>query len=307
MDNVLSSPLFLTGYLRGVDVLEQASVTVKPGEARSFEWKGYGFRIHIPKGALPTDISECTIHITASLSGQFQLPEGCELVSGVYWLSCPVQFAKPVTLDIQHCVAIEKPQQRRFLSFVRSKCSQKQLPYKFRLVEGGTFAPGNTYGSISVTEFSCFGIGLLNMSSLLFSQPRTQPDTLPEAQPEAQPEKKPEAQPEKKPEAQPEKKPETQPEKTQPEKKPETQPEKKPETQPEKKPETQPEKKPETQPEAQPEKKPETQPETPEMQPVVKPEINYIARVFRTSDGRKQWLIYVVVTKDIQLNMVVSL
>ena len=242
--------VFLAGYLRGVDVLKQASITLSPKKEQSFEWKGYGFRIHIPKGALPTDISECTIHITASLSGQFQLPEGSELVSGVYWLSCPVQFAKPVTLDIQHCVAIERPQQRHFLSFVRSKCSQKQLPYKFRVVEGGIFAPGHSYGSISVTEFSSFGIGLLNMLSLLFSQPRTQPET--------QPVKKSDTQPE----AQPEKKPETQP---------------------------------------------ETQPETPEMQPVVKPEINYIAKVFRTSDGRKQWLIYVVVTKDMQLNMVVSL
>ena len=165
--------VFPAGYLRGVDVLEQASITLSPGKKYSFEWKGYGFRIHIPKGALPTDISECTIHITASLSGQFQFPEGSELVSGVYWLSCPVQFAKPVTLDIQHCVAIERPQQNSLLTFATAHCSQRQLPYKFDVMEGGEFSLGSSYGSISVKHFSCFAI----LKYILgFSQPETQPE-----------------------------------------------------------------------------------------------------------------------------------
>ena len=151
--------------------MEQASITIKPAEARSFEWKGYGFRIHIPKGALPTDLSECTIHITASLSGQFQFPEGSELVSGVYWLSCPVKFAKPVTLDIQHCVAIERPQQNSLLTFARAHCSQRQLPYKFDVMEGGEFSLGSSYGSISVKHFSCFTILQYIPSLVGFSQP----------------------------------------------------------------------------------------------------------------------------------------
>ena len=160
--------VFLAGYIRGVDVLEQASITLSPGKEQSFEWKGYGFRIHIPKGALPTDISECTIHITASLSGQLQFPEGSELVSGVYWLSCPVKF---VTLDIQHCLAIERPQQNSLLTFATAQCSQRQLPYKFDVMEGGEFSLGSSYGSISVKHFSCFAILQYIPSLVGFSQP----------------------------------------------------------------------------------------------------------------------------------------
>ena len=165
--------VFLAGYIRGVDVLEQASITLSPGKEQSFEWKGYGFRIHIPKGALPTDISECTIHITASLSGQFQFPKGSELVSGVYWLSCLVKFAKPVTLDIQHCVAIERPQQNSLLTFARA---QRQIPYKFDVMEGGEFSLGSSYGSISVKHFSCFAILKYILTLVGFSQPETQPE-----------------------------------------------------------------------------------------------------------------------------------
>ena len=44
---------------------------------------------------------ECEM-VTASLTGQFKLPEGHELVSAVYWVTTPGKFTKPVTIEVQH-------------------------------------------------------------------------------------------------------------------------------------------------------------------------------------------------------------
>ena len=135
-------------------------MTINAGEARSFEWKGYGFRLHAPKGALPPDHPQCTLHIQASLSGQFQFPKGSQLVSAVYWISAPVTFSKPLVLDVQHaCSAEISPLD---LKFVKAQCTQKELPYQFKPVEekesNEVFTEYSSYGSISTTKFSGFGI-----------------------------------------------------------------------------------------------------------------------------------------------------
>ena len=125
----------------------------------SFEWKGYGFRVHVPEGSLPAGMSGCRIKIRASLSGQFQLPEDSDFISPVFWITAPCKFTKPVTLEIQHCALSEHNDATLSnLSFVSAKCSQKGLPYRFRQVDGGVFTLHSSYGSIQLSHFSGFGI-----------------------------------------------------------------------------------------------------------------------------------------------------
>jgi len=148
------SPL-VVGYLRGVEVIDHTSFTYT-GQAQSFEWVNRGFKLHIPEDALPPEVNEAQVHITASLSGQFQFPEDAELVSGIYWLATPHKFAKPATVEIQHCsLRTEHPAS---LTYVVAKCTQKDLPYHFNVLNGGVFAPSSRYGSINLTHFSGVGI-----------------------------------------------------------------------------------------------------------------------------------------------------
>ena len=153
-------------------MIAQTSITIKAGEARSFEWKGYGFRLHAPKGALPPDHPQCTLHIQASLSGQFHFPEGSALVSAVYWISAPAKFSKPLTLEIQHSCSTDKVSYLS-LKFVKAQCTQKQLPYQFEPIEESNevFTQHSSYGSISITKFSGVAIthpdgSLLHLSYL---------------------------------------------------------------------------------------------------------------------------------------------
>ena len=143
------------GYLRSVEVLGHTSFTYT-GRAQSFEWLNHGFKIHFPENALPSEVNECRVHVTASLSGQFQFPDDTELISGIYWIATPHIFTKPVTVNIQHCSA--RTVHPSTLTYIVAKCTQEDLPYKFNSLSGGVFAPSSRYGSISLTHFSGLGV-----------------------------------------------------------------------------------------------------------------------------------------------------
>jgi len=123
-----------------------------------FEWKGYGFRLHVSEGSLPAGMSKCRINIRASLTGKFQLPEDSGLISPVFWITAPCKFTKPVLLEIQHCAFRESEAALSNLSFVFSICSQRDLPYKFRQMGGGVFSIHSSYGSIQLSHFSGLAI-----------------------------------------------------------------------------------------------------------------------------------------------------
>ena len=108
-------------------------------------------KLHIPPASLPAGVEKTNIVIKASLGGPFQFPDNTKLVSPVFWLQCPVVFAKPVTLELQHC-----GKHSSALSFVRANHSQKNLPYLFKPLEGTT-AVFSSYGRITLFSFSDLG------------------------------------------------------------------------------------------------------------------------------------------------------
>ena len=148
---------YFPGLIRGVEVIGETEFTVFTQED-SFEWKGYGLRLHVPKDSLPASVEACRLNIKASFSGQFQLPEDLDLLSPVMWIKAPCEFTKPVTLEIQHCALREDEAALSSLSFVSAKCSQRDLPYRFRQVDGGVFTTHSSYGSIQLSHFSGFAV-----------------------------------------------------------------------------------------------------------------------------------------------------
>ena len=145
------------GSIRGVEVIGEIEFKVFD-QGGSFTWRGYGLRLDVPKGSFPPGMGECRINITASLSGQFQLPEDSDLLSPVFWISASCEFTKAVTLEIQHCALREEEAALSSLSFISTKCSQRDLPYKFRQVDGGVFTIHSSYGSIQLNHFSGIGV-----------------------------------------------------------------------------------------------------------------------------------------------------
>ena len=114
-----------------------------PNQGATFEWNGYGLKFHVPEGSLPVGMGECRVNIRLSLSGQFQLPEDTYLLSPVFWISAPCKSIKPVTLEIQHYALREDETVLSDLSFVSAKDSQKDLPYKFKQLDGPSKSPSS--------------------------------------------------------------------------------------------------------------------------------------------------------------------
>ena len=140
--------------LLGVEVVDEQELVVT-NDGMNFQWKDHGFKLHIPENALPEGVTEYSVSIKVSLAGQFELPEGYELVSAVYWVATSGKFIKPVTMEVQHCANFSDPCQ---LCFVRVSCAQKSLPYKLKIIKGGSFVLGSTYGVFSTLHFSGNGI-----------------------------------------------------------------------------------------------------------------------------------------------------
>ena len=114
-------------------------------------------KLHIPQDALPTDLKECQLLIKVGLSGQFTLPQNTSLVSAVYWLDSEprCKFSQPLTLEIQHCV---KSTQTLSLNVVLARCSQRNLPYSFEILEGGEFSSLTVYGCIQLHHISLISL-----------------------------------------------------------------------------------------------------------------------------------------------------
>ena len=141
------------GNLRGVipagDTLFLLRGTSQP---QSFNWEKYGLSLSAPEGILlPSET--CEVSITALAGGEFEFPKCSELVSAVYAISISNTLLKPLTANIQHCVALETPEQCNYLKFVRAPLNNGTPPYQFKPLPGGVFKPGSQYGSISCTKF----------------------------------------------------------------------------------------------------------------------------------------------------------
>ena len=142
-----------TDHLRGVHLVDEKLFQIIGQVPQLLEWEEYGLRIQVPKLKDATS-TPCDIAIKAIVAGQFEFPEGTDLVSAVYAISVSKKLTQPVILEMQHCVAISSEKQGRFLSFVRAKCNQPNLPYQFELLDGGIFSPRSDYGKISCSHFS---------------------------------------------------------------------------------------------------------------------------------------------------------
>ena len=85
------------------------------------DWEGNGLRIQVPRGAF---CRSCDISVEVILTGNFVFPENTELVSAVYAISASNRLIKPVQIEIQHCVTVDKQQLGQSLMFAKLSSMQ---------------------------------------------------------------------------------------------------------------------------------------------------------------------------------------
>ena len=152
--------------LREVKTIGETVFTIDIDEESSqiIEWKDHGLKIVVPATSLP---QHSKIAIVALAAGRFEFPSGTQLVSGVYAIACSEKLNEPIQLWIQHCVDLKKPEQAKLLSFMRAKCSQSELPYTFKHLDGGEFPLDSKYGKIMLKQCSLLGCGLMKGKTII--------------------------------------------------------------------------------------------------------------------------------------------
>ena len=146
--------LSLSDQLQGVHVVAEHCFEVEGDEAQSLKWEELGFWMYIPRNALLA-YERCIVFVKAIIAGDFLFPEGTEPVSAVYAIFLSREFRKPVRLELQHCVFLERHGQSKFMSYAVAPHNQSSPPYRFKLVAGGAFYPNSFYGTIEQEHF-CF-------------------------------------------------------------------------------------------------------------------------------------------------------
>ena len=145
--------------IRGCTVVAERNFPITQ-KAEVFKWSEYGITISAPKNSIPEKLANnqsILLNVRVSLSGPFQLGAS-KLMSAVYWL-CPnirCKFAKPLELTVEHCAHLTHPNDHTKLTFLRTKCNQKDLPYKFEEI-GGKFTAQS--GTVALRSFSAVGVG----------------------------------------------------------------------------------------------------------------------------------------------------
>lgn len=119
---------------------------------QSFNWDEYGLRISVPQNTLSSK-ETVELAIAVLVGGQFQFPNGTEVVSAIYSLSIAKPLIQPIKLEIQHCAQLVTQDHTAYLSFAKASSKQDIHSYNFQLVEGGQFYPGSQYGSIFLAHF----------------------------------------------------------------------------------------------------------------------------------------------------------
>ena len=136
----------------------EMTTVVYSSHTQQITWEDFGLKLYIRKDSLPVGTKQCIVNIKASLTGQYEIPEDCHVVSAVFWFHCDTvhSFAKQITLEIDHCAKFESDTNLQ-LSFIKAICSQTHLPYTFKEI-GGDFTSHSSYGVIELRGFSGYAV-----------------------------------------------------------------------------------------------------------------------------------------------------
>ena len=141
------------------EIIDSTTLEVVPGESLSYCWESFGLNLEAPANALVSADPFQTLNLLNCNIDHFKVPENMELVSGIYWVDFKVEFANPITIEIEHCASLDQPSQLSSLSFVSTEPpAQGAVPYQLQPLPGGVFSQDSCYGSIQLSQSSLMAV-----------------------------------------------------------------------------------------------------------------------------------------------------
>lgn len=152
--------IYCTDLLQTVTIAGKKLFVATGDQAQYLDWEDMGLKIHVPSGTLSPNDS-CEIATFAFVGGRFSFPAKTDLVSTAYAVAVSKPLNNPIQIELQHCVELRSIHQTAYLSMTLAR--SEEIPYKFELVQGGSFYPGNSYGCYSYSETGLKLIGILRL------------------------------------------------------------------------------------------------------------------------------------------------
>ena len=116
----------------------------------------YGFRMKNGRFDQKEDEeSDASVHVM--YAGPFALPEGATLASAIYDIKAEKKLKKPVTVEIQHCVEINKKVKvEEQVCFAIAALSDKEAKkFVFKPVEDMKYSFDTNSGTMDIKELNC--------------------------------------------------------------------------------------------------------------------------------------------------------
>ena len=147
---IVSQFQFHSDNLHGSQIVGENRFLLKGNSPQSLDWSDYGFKMYFPQDTLPPH-DTCEVAVLALIGGNFQIPEGTELVSAIFSVSFAKEVNQPVQVEIEHCVELTSQNDADEMIFVATDTSGGEV---FKAVNEAKFPPNNRYGITDQLHFS---------------------------------------------------------------------------------------------------------------------------------------------------------
>ena len=115
----------------------------------------YGFRMKNGRFDQKED-EESDVSVHMMYAGPFALPEGATLASAIYDIKAEKEPKEPVTVEIQHCVEINKKMEvEAQVCFAIATLDKETKKIVFNPVENMKYSFDTNSGSIELKELNC--------------------------------------------------------------------------------------------------------------------------------------------------------
>ena len=148
------------------------SFVISGSEAHVFHWRGFGFKLYVPRNALNSRVTNCTIFVKAFLPNKYLgLPVNSQLISVIYHITVPSPniLRKAVDIEIEHSYKLNEGKPKT-IQFVTSTSALLETA-SFSYMDGGHFPNDSKYGRITLYHFSWFAIvwqGIMSLFSVRY-------------------------------------------------------------------------------------------------------------------------------------------
>ena len=124
--------------------VRSSEIRVVDNGKKSYKWKDRALKLEL------SAVSTASFTLNIVSSSKFDLPEGVEQFSPVYWVESEGELGGPVEVELQHSGIVTQDIQKEGLKFAVCTAEDEESSYNFELCEGQF---DHSHGKLEIEHF----------------------------------------------------------------------------------------------------------------------------------------------------------